>query len=72
MSSNSMSNDYFSFMSDKWENKHSRQPQRLDQPTKPVRQSDTIDFVEEAQIEVTESFVSDTTIQRIFKRWSNG
>jgi hypothetical protein len=33
--------------------------------------ADTIDFVEEPQIEVPESFLSDT-IQRIFKRFSIG
>jgi hypothetical protein len=39
-------------------------------PATSVLPSDTIDFVEETQIEVTESFVSDTMIQRIFKRFS--
>jgi len=34
--------------------------------------SDIIDFVEEPQIEVAESFVSDTMMQRIFKRFSAG
>jgi hypothetical protein len=41
-------------------------------PPKPLVASDTVDFVEEPQIEVTESFVSDATIQRIFKRFSIG
>jgi hypothetical protein len=35
--------------------------------TTSVLPSDTIDFVEESQIEVTESPLSDTMIQRIFK-----
>jgi hypothetical protein len=66
--SNSMSEDYFSFMSNKWEDKHAKQGHRAP-AARVVLPSDTIDFVEEPQIEVTESFVSDTTIQRIFKRF---
>ena len=69
---NSMSEDYFSFMSSKWEDKHAKRGQRIAPPKVVLRPSDTIDFVEEPQIEVTESFVSDTTIQRIFKRFVNG
>jgi hypothetical protein len=71
--SNSMSDDYFSFMSSKWEDKHTKQrpPTKLP-PATSVLPSDTIDFVEEPQIEVTESFVSDTMIQRIFNRFSAG
>ena len=66
-----MSDDYFSYMSNKWEDKHAKQRQRaVASATKFLAHSDTIDFVEEPQIEVTESFVSDTTIQRIFKRFS--
>jgi hypothetical protein len=69
--SNSMRDDYFSFMSGKWEDKHARQrpPTKAPAPTS-VLPSDTIDFVEEPQIEVTESFVSDTMIQGIFKSFS--
>jgi hypothetical protein len=71
--SNSMSNDYFSFMSSKWEDKHTKQhPPTKAPPATSVLSSDTIDFVEEPQIEVTESFVSDTMIQRIFNRFSAG
>ena len=70
--SNSMSNDYFSFMSSKWEDKHAKQRPPTKAPTTSVLPSDTIDFVEEPQIEVTESFVSDTMIQRIFNRFSAG
>jgi len=66
--SNSMSDDYFSFMSSKWEDKQAPQRQRaVAPPATSVRPSDTIDFVKEPQIEVTESLVSDTMIQRIFK-----
>jgi hypothetical protein len=69
--SNSMSEDYFSFMSSKWDDKRVKQHQRaVAPPPTSVRPSDIIDFVEETQIEVTESFVSDTMIQRIFKRFS--
>ena len=68
--SNSMSDDYFSFMSSKWEDKRAKQRQPVVAPpaASPLP-SDIIDFVEEPQIEVTESFVSDTMIQRIFKRF---
>ena len=71
--SNSMMNDYFSFMSDRGESQQSkRRPPAAVQPVKTRMSADTIDFVEqEPQIEVIESFVSDTTIQRIFKRRSN-
>jgi len=70
--SNSMMNDYFSFMSDKGESKQSkRRPPVAGQPLNPRMSADTIDFVgEEPQIDVVESFVSDTTIQRIFNRRS--
>jgi hypothetical protein len=68
--SNSMRDDYFSFMSSTWEDKHAKQRQHAAPPTTSVRPSDIIDFVEEPQIEVTESFVSDTMMQRIFKRFS--
>ncbi|MEA2947605.1 MAG: hypothetical protein QOI40_2935 [Alphaproteobacteria bacterium] len=69
--SNSMSDDYFSFMSSKWEDKSPNQrPRAVAPPTTSVRPSDIIDFVEETQIEVTESPLSDTMIQRIFKRFN--
>ena len=68
--SNSMSDDYFSFMSSKWENKSAiRPPPAKAAPAASLLPSDIIDFVEEPQIEVTESFVSDTMIQRIFKNF---
>ncbi len=71
--SSSMTEDYFSFMSSKWERKDAGPRQRLVAPPSPLLPSDTIDFVvEESQIEVTESVVSDTMIQRIFKRYSVG
>lgn len=69
--SNSMSDDYFSFMSSKWEDKRSKQTARtVAPPATSLLSTDVIDFVEEPQIEVTESFVSDTMMQRVFKRFS--
>lgn len=67
--SNSMSDDYFSFMSSKWEDKHAKNRQATKAPTTSVRPTDIIDFVEEPTIEVTESDASDTMIQRIFKQF---
>ena len=69
--SNSVSDDYFSFMSSKWEDKRSKQTARsVAPPATSLLPTDVIDFVEEPQIEVTESFVSDTMMQRVFKRFS--
>ena len=69
--SNSMSDDYFSFMSSKWQDKRVNQTPPTKAPAAAsLLPSDIIDFVEEPQMEVTESFVSDTMIQRIFKRFS--
>lgn len=68
--SNSRSDDYFSFMSRKGE------PQTAARRAVPMpsagfsRESDTIDFEEESQIEVVESIISDTMIQRIFRKFS--
>jgi hypothetical protein len=68
--SNSMSDDYFSFMSSKWEDKRAKQTARaVAPPATSLLPTDVIDFVEDPQIEVTESFVSDTMIQRIFKNF---
>jgi hypothetical protein len=68
--SNSRRDDYFSFMSSKWEDKHAKQrPPTKAPPATSVLPSDTIDFVEEPQI-VSERFVSDTMIQRTFKSFS--
>jgi hypothetical protein len=67
---NSVSEDYFSFMSSKWEDKGAKERQRAAAPAPTsVRASDIIDFVEESQIEVTESPLSDTMIQRVFKNF---
>ena len=69
--SKSMSDDYFSFMSSKWEDKRSKQTARsVAPPATSLLPTDVIDFVEEPQIEVTESFVSDTMMQHVFKRFS--
>ena len=65
---NSMTDDYFAFMSDKGTSKDSVQGQRkVAQPKKVAIRSDIIDFVDDSHIEVTESFISDTMIQRIFR-----
>ena len=69
--SNSLSNDYFSFMSSKWEDKHAEQRPPTNAPrATSVLPTDIIDFVDESQIEVTESPLSDTMIQRVFRRFS--
>jgi hypothetical protein len=66
----SMSEDYFSFMSNRWEKKYTSPRQRIVAPPSPPLPSDTIEFVvEESQIEVTESIASDSMIQRIFNRY---
>jgi hypothetical protein len=68
--SNSMRDDYFSFMSEKCDSKISRQgAAAAGRAARPAMRSDTIDFVEESQIEVTEQFVSDAMIQQLFKLW---
>ncbi len=67
--SNSMSEDYFSFMSSKWDKRAEQTARSVAPPATSVLPTDVIDFVEEPQIEVTESFVSDTMIQRIFKNF---
>jgi hypothetical protein len=68
--SNSTMDDYFAFMSDKWASKDPASRNSVAAaPKKPQRQSDTIDFVDESQIEVIESVVSDTMIERIFKQF---
>jgi len=71
--SNSMQNDYFSFMSDRWDQSASKRSARPAAPAvNPVRSSDTIDFVEEtSEIEVIESALSDTMMQRMRLRWGN-
>ncbi len=73
--SNSMSDDYFSFMSAKGDKDQGNRPQAvpalLDETLpRSVKPTDVVEYVEEPTIEVTESFVSDTTIQRIFKQFA--
>ena len=69
--SNSMVDDYFAFMSDKGAHKDSTRPKSATaQPKQPPMRSDTIDFVDETQIEVVESAISDTMLQRVFRRGS--
>ncbi len=60
------SDDYFSFME---ERKGGKNPQKIRGAvfvTDSFTDSDIIEFIPEPQIEVTESAVSDTMIQRIF------
>ena len=70
--SNSMTDDYFFFMSNRGTGK--RTETRVSRDPAAVVQSDTIEFVvepptrEESPIEVIESFVSDTMIERLFRR----
>jgi hypothetical protein len=67
--SNTRSDDYFSFMSAK---KHGTNEQKIRGAALVpdfFTDSDVIEFIEEPQIEVTESFVSDTIIERIFWRF---
>ena len=66
--SNSLSDDYFSFMSRKADPKLAER--RPAAAAMQARESDTIDFEDDSHIEVVESIVSDTMIQRIFKRFS--
>lgn len=66
--SNSMTDDYFAFMSDKSTSKLSPPgPVKFAPPKKVEMQVDTVDFVDDTQMEVTESSISDTMIQRIFR-----
>jgi len=66
--SNSMSDDYFSFMSNKWKiNTLTTSTQRRDDES--IRPSDTLTSLRNSD-RSDESFVSDTVIQRIFKRFN--
>jgi len=65
--SNSMSNDYFSFMA---ERKRGSRVQEIHSETSAPNvftDSDVIEFIEDPQMEVTESSISDTMIQRVFR-----
>ncbi len=70
--SNSMPNDYFSFMSDKGKQsalKRISMPAVTKTSAKPTR-SDSIEFVKEtSEMEVIEGTATDTMIQRVFTRW---
>jgi hypothetical protein len=63
-----MSDDYFAFMSARGKGPDAPQHRNtIPAAPKAVMESDTIDFVEESQMEVTETPLSDTMIQRIFR-----
>lgn len=65
----SLTNDYFSFMSDKSDPKRRLKLVSQTSPAnkpKPAVLGDTIDYVEEPQIEVIETVASDTIIEKLF------
>jgi hypothetical protein len=69
--SNSMADDYFAFMSDKGASKDpARRKGTVAQPKESPMRADTIDFIDVTQIEVVESAISDTMLQRVFRRGS--
>lgn len=75
----SLANDYFSFMSDKSDPRRRLnlvgQTSSAKKLAKPAILGDTIDFVEEPQIEVIETAASDTIIEKLFnlrRRFSTG
>jgi len=63
---NARSNDYFSFMEERKCGKNPQQNRIEVLVNNSFIESDVVEFVEEAQIEVTESVISDTMIQRVF------
>jgi len=66
---NTRSDDYFAFMAEK---KHAINAQQIgaNAPGQDAfTDSDVVEFIEDPQIEVTESFISDTMIQRVFGRF---
>jgi hypothetical protein len=63
---NARSNDYFSFMEEKKCGNNPQQNRLGVLVNNSFIESDVIEFVEEPQIEVTESVISDTMIQRVF------
>jgi hypothetical protein len=67
--SNAVIYDYFSFMSDK-SDKSDRKAAPSDPraPAKPIVHLAVAERVQQSQIEVTESTLSDTVIERMFKR----
>ncbi len=69
----SRSDDYFSFMAQKQPGMRALEIRADDAATQDAfAKSDVVEYIEEPTIEVTESFVSDTTIQRIFRQFRAG
>ena len=60
------SNDYFSFMEERKCGANPQQNRHDVLVNNSFIESDVIEFIEEPQIEVTESVISDTMIQRVF------
>jgi len=67
--SNTRSDDYFSFMAEKRRGTNAQQIRNDASGQHAFIDSDVIEFIEEPQIEVTESVISDTMIQRVFGRF---
>ena len=66
--SNSMTDDYFAYMSDKsTRNLLMPEPLKVALPKNVAVRVEKVAVIKDTPIEVTESFVSDTMIQRIFK-----
>jgi hypothetical protein len=68
---NSVADDYFAFMSDKGARKDpARRKSAIARPKVSPLRSDTIDFVDVTQIEVVESVMSDTMLEKVLRRGS--
>lgn len=65
--SNSMSNDYFSFMADRKGGADAQPMHGATAVPNAFTDSDVVEFIEDPQMEVTESSISDTMIQRVFR-----
>jgi hypothetical protein len=67
-----VTDDYFSFMSDKSNKSGSKsvpqEPRVVVPPVKAIVRADTLERVQPSHMEVTESDLSDTVIERIFRR----
>jgi hypothetical protein len=60
------SDDYFSFMEDRKCGKNPQPIRSAELVNNSFTDSDVVEFIPEPQIEVTESVISDTMIQRVF------
>jgi hypothetical protein len=62
-----MSNDYFSFMADRKRGPDAQPIHGVTAEPNAFTDSDVVEFIEDPQMEVTESSISDTMIQRVFR-----